>query len=66
MNLKQLALKLRREVGLYNFSKLGNPFYDLFTGGKNRPAFFDIDKTLPVLREIDAAYPDIREEFEAF
>jgi len=65
MNLKQLALKLRREVGLYNFSKLGNPFYDLFTGGKNRPAFFDIDKTLPVLREIDAAYPDIREEFEA-
>ncbi len=59
-----MALRLRRNVGLYNFSKLGNPVYDLFTGGKNRPAFFNIDETFPSLRIVDAAYLDIRAEFE--
>ena len=43
MTMKQITLKLKRNVGLYNISKLGNPVYDLFTGGKNRPAFFTSD-----------------------
>ena len=65
MTMKQITLKLKRNVGLYNISKLGNPVYDLFTGGKNRPAFFNIDQTLPSLRAVDRAYEDIRAEFEA-
>ena len=64
MNLTQATLKVRRNVGLYNISKLGNPVYDIFTGGAKRPAFFDIDATYPSLRAVDAAYPDIRAEFE--
>ncbi|HEX6099233.1 MAG TPA: aspartyl/asparaginyl beta-hydroxylase domain-containing protein [Thermoanaerobaculia bacterium] len=55
---------IRRNVGLYNASRFANPFLDLFTGGKRRPVFFDIDKTMPHLRAIDAAYEDIRAELE--
>jgi aspartyl/asparaginyl beta-hydroxylase (cupin superfamily) len=65
MNLKQIALRIKRDVGLYNISKLGNPVYDLYTGGSKRPAFFDIDKVYPSLRGVDAAYAEIRAEFES-
>jgi aspartyl/asparaginyl beta-hydroxylase (cupin superfamily) len=65
MGLRQLLLGWRRNVGLYNFSRIANPVYGLFTGGAQRPAFFDIDTTLPALREVDVAYPEIRAEFEA-
>ena len=65
MGLQQILLTVRRDVGLYNFSRLGNPFYDLFTGGASRPAFFDIDTTYPSLRAIDRAYEDIRAELDA-
>ena len=65
MTLGQLTLKLRRNVGLYNFSKIWNPFFNLYTGGDKRPAFFDIDKTFPSLRAMDAAYADIRAELES-
>lgn len=65
MNIIRRAVSwIRRNVGLYNLSRIGNPFLDLFTGGKKRPIFFDIDKTVPVLRAIDAAYNDIRAELE--
>ena len=30
-----------------------NRFFDLYTGGKRRPVFFDIDATWPELRELD-------------
>lgn len=62
MGLRQSYLKIKRNAGLYNFSRVGNPIYDLFTGGRNRPAFFDIDDTLPALRQVDAMYPEIKEE----
>jgi aspartyl/asparaginyl beta-hydroxylase (cupin superfamily) len=62
MGIKQTYLYLKRNVGLYNFSRLGNPLYNLYTGGKKRPAFYDIDAMIPALRQVDAAYPTIREE----
>ncbi len=65
MGIYQLYLKLRRQAGLYNFSRAANPVYSLFTGGAKRPAFFDIDTTIPALRNIDQAYPEIREELDA-
>ena len=65
MRFAQFVLGLRRDIGLYNISRLGNPVFDLFTGGRTRPAFFDIDATCPSLRAVDRAYADIRAEFEA-
>ena len=62
MSIKQLYLKVKRNAGLYNFSRIGNPVYDLFTGGKKRPAFFNIDDTIPELRLVDDLYPEIRKE----
>ncbi len=64
MNFRSSVLWAKRNVGLYNLSSFGNPFYVLFIGGEQRPVFFDIDRTLPELRRIERAYPDIREEFE--
>ncbi|HMF63623.1 MAG TPA: aspartyl/asparaginyl beta-hydroxylase domain-containing protein [Edaphobacter sp.] len=65
MSLRQTILAWQRNAGLYNFSRLGNPIHSLFTGGDKRPEFFDIDTTYPSLRKVDAAYPEIRAEFEA-
>jgi aspartyl/asparaginyl beta-hydroxylase (cupin superfamily) len=64
MNLRSLRFHIRQVITPYNFPRLVNPIYDLFTGGKRREVFFDIDKTVPALRAIDAAYPDIRAELE--
>jgi aspartyl/asparaginyl beta-hydroxylase (cupin superfamily) len=64
MSLRRMITGIGRQAGLYNFSRLGNPIYDLFLGGTKRPVFFDIDATMPELRAIDAAYEDIREELE--
>lgn len=33
-------------------------------GGERRPVVFDIDETYPSLRELDAAYPEIRAEVD--
>lgn len=57
--------RLRDRLSLYHLSGIYNPFFDLFTGGRRRPVFFDIDATFPALRRIDAAYPDIRAELES-
>jgi aspartyl/asparaginyl beta-hydroxylase (cupin superfamily) len=54
-----------KNLAFYNFSMVFNPFFDLFTGGQRRPAFFDIDQTFPSLRLIDRHYDEIREELEA-
>lgn len=64
MGLRRLMVMLRRGTTMYNLSRLANPIYDLFTGGRKRPVFFDIDATCPELRRIDRALPDIREELE--
>ena len=64
MGLIHLYRKLRKEAGLYNFSRITNVLYSPFTGGSRRPAFFDIDATLPALRDVDHAYPEIRRELE--
>jgi aspartyl/asparaginyl beta-hydroxylase (cupin superfamily) len=42
-----------------------NRRYYLAAGGEGRPAFYDIDKIYPCLRELDQNYPVIREEMEA-
>jgi len=62
MGLRRLLVMLRHATTMYNLSRIPNPFYDLFTGGRKRPVFFDIDATCPELRRIDAALPAIREE----
>jgi aspartyl/asparaginyl beta-hydroxylase (cupin superfamily) len=64
MNLRKTVLDLWQQAGLYNFSRVANPFYDLFTGGRKRPVFFDIDETYPSLRRLDHAWEEIREELE--
>ena len=39
-----------------------NWLFDRYTGGPRRPVFFDIDQTVPALREVERAFPAIREE----
>lgn len=62
--LERIVLSIRRNVGLYNAAGFLNPFYDLFTGGRKRKVFFDIDDTFPALRRVDAAFDDIKAECE--
>lgn len=60
-------------MGRFNYHNLNlvslleplNRFYDLYTGGRRRPVFHDIDATRPELREIDRNFPAIREELMA-
>lgn len=62
-----LIAKLRglwRQMGWYNFSRVVNPFYDLFIGGRKRPVFFDIDEIYPSLRLLDRHWKAIREELD--
>lgn len=42
-----------------------NRWYYREAGGEDRPAFYDIDKTYPSLRELDRNYSVIREEVES-
>jgi aspartyl/asparaginyl beta-hydroxylase (cupin superfamily) len=39
--------------------------FDIYTGGKRRPVFFDIDRTRPELRALDRNYDAIRAELLA-
>jgi aspartyl/asparaginyl beta-hydroxylase (cupin superfamily) len=50
---------------LYLTGKCLNAFFDRYTGGENRPVFFDIEKTCPELLEIDKNYETIRRELES-
>lgn len=43
-------------------SAILNGFYDLFIDGKNRPVFFDIDKTYPELLIRDQHFETIKHE----
>ncbi|CAO3359359.1 aspartyl/asparaginyl beta-hydroxylase domain-containing protein [Azospirillum palustre] len=54
----------RRNMSLYKSGALFNPLFDLHTGGASRPVFHDIDREMPALRRIDAAYDTIRGEFD--
>lgn len=56
---------LRRQYSAYNLSSIWNPIFDIWTGGPQRPRFFDIDETMPGLRILDEAFPVIREELLA-
>lgn len=42
-----------------------NQWFRKTAGGDKRPVVFDIDKTMPELREIEKAFPEIRREFLA-
>lgn len=39
-----------------------NRFFDLYTGGRRRPVFFEIATTCPPLLEIDRGFPQVRDE----
>lgn len=39
-----------------------NTFFDLYTGGKKRPVFFDVDQTCAPLRTFDRNFAEIRDE----
>ena len=42
--------------------KVVNATFDMFTGGRRREVFFDIQSTYPSLLQIDEKYETIREE----
>jgi aspartyl/asparaginyl beta-hydroxylase (cupin superfamily) len=42
-----------------------NAFFDRYTGGRNRPAFFDIDSTFPALNHVTEHQAIIKEELAA-
>jgi aspartyl/asparaginyl beta-hydroxylase (cupin superfamily) len=42
-----------------------NAFFDRYTGGRNRPAFFDIDSTFPALNRITEHQAVIKQELAA-
>ena len=46
------------------FKNVANACFDRYTGGKERPTFFDIAATSPELDGVTAAYPAIRAEFD--
>ncbi len=41
-----------------------NSYLSLYTGGKERPAYFDVRATYPALDELTKGYPDIKAELE--
>jgi aspartate beta-hydroxylase len=41
-----------------------NAYLDRYTGGAQRPTFFDLQETAPALAAVAAAYPSIRAEFD--
>lgn len=45
--------------------RLLNAWFRNTIGGDQRPVVFDIDKTIPQLREVEKAFPEIRDEFLA-
>ena len=49
---------------LARFIRVLNRLYRRSAGGEDRPAFYDIDETLPCLRLLDKNYAAIREEME--
>lgn len=57
--------RLRDRLAFYNLSGIWNPLFDLWTGGDQREVVFDIDRTMPELREIDRRFPEIRKELLA-
>jgi aspartate beta-hydroxylase len=46
------------------FKDVANAYFDRYTGGRERPTFFDIGTTFPALVAVTAAYPAIRAEFD--
>jgi aspartyl/asparaginyl beta-hydroxylase (cupin superfamily) len=52
-------------MGLVRLLDGVNGVFDLYTGGKRRPVFFNVETTCPPLRELDQDWPAIREELLA-
>ena len=46
------------------FKDVANAYFDRYTGGPDRPTFFDVAATAPELAAVTAAYPVIRAEFD--
>src|SRR3954469_23802779 len=46
------------------FKDVANAYFDRYTGGPDRPTFFDVAATSPELAAVTAAYPTIRAEFD--
>jgi aspartate beta-hydroxylase len=47
------------------FKGMVNSYLSLYTGGRERPAFFDIKTTFPPLDELTRSYPDVKAELDA-
>ena len=45
--------------------RIFNPYFDIYTGGKQRPVFFDIDETCPELRNFEHNIEAIQHELDA-
>lgn len=51
-------------MAISNPFRLFNPIFNYYIGGDNRPVFFDIDDTLPVLRVLDQNIDAIQAELD--
>jgi aspartate beta-hydroxylase len=52
------------KVDYHIFKDFANAYFDRYTGGPQRPTFFEIDEIAPRLAEVTAAYAAIRTEFD--
>jgi aspartyl/asparaginyl beta-hydroxylase (cupin superfamily) len=50
---------------LWSTTRVVNVFFDLFTGGARRPAFFEVERVRPDLSNFDHHFSEIRQELEA-
>jgi aspartyl/asparaginyl beta-hydroxylase (cupin superfamily) len=46
------------------FKGVANAYFDRYTGGRERPTFFDVRAVCPALDAVTAAYPTVRAEFD--
>ena len=61
---RPLALRFQRTVADAVLS-LVNGFFDRYTGGRRRPAFFDVAATVPPLKALTDRWRDIQAEVDA-
>jgi aspartyl/asparaginyl beta-hydroxylase (cupin superfamily) len=66
-SISKIGRRLRSYVNRTLDLPLGilNSYFDRYTGGDNRPGFFDIDATFPALHRLTEHYAEIKEETES-
>lgn len=61
---RPFAVRLQRAAADVALGAI-NAFFDLYTGGRRRPAFFDVAATAPALKRLTEHWQDIRAEVDA-